>query len=275
MKNIAEQFDAWRAFATARPVIVCIPVYNGESYLAECLESVAKQTFDDFSVLVVDNASTDRTPEICKNYIDERFFYRRNETNVGALGNHNICVNHAIAKYVKILSADDVLFPDTLERQVGAAESDDRVGLVSCNLIEADEKLNPRGDIKFFPGTAVGTNVIQLCASRAQNYIGGPSNVLIRTSCIGSRRFRVDKKWLADLDFHSEILQSTKYLNIDSPGFLYRRHSSADSFLSCPPLLRLGNELWYIKKYRGPLFSYPRVVIRYVRNLLRVKMKRD
>ena len=71
------------------PVAIGLPVYNGERYLEDTLRSVLNQTFDNFDLFIADNASTDRTEEICRDYAgrDSRIRYIRNSINLGASKN--------------------------------------------------------------------------------------------------------------------------------------------------------------------------------------------
>src|SRR5216117_733352 len=77
-----------RAHATPR-VSMAVPVYNGERYLGEALDSLLAQTYHDFELIICDNASTDGTGEIARSYasMDERVRYVRNERNLGLAGN--------------------------------------------------------------------------------------------------------------------------------------------------------------------------------------------
>lgn len=72
-------------------VSIGLPVYNGEVFLAETLNSILSQTFQDFELIICDNASTDQTQEICRKFArqDERIRYYRNEANLGAAKNFN------------------------------------------------------------------------------------------------------------------------------------------------------------------------------------------
>ena len=114
------------------PVSVCIPTYNGEKYLAECLDSICAQTFADFEVLVVDDCSTDTTLEIAGEYAarDSRIRILQNERNLGLVGNWNRCVELARGEWIKFVFQDDLIAPTCLERMVGAAQPDS--SLVFC-----------------------------------------------------------------------------------------------------------------------------------------------
>jgi glycosyltransferase involved in cell wall biosynthesis len=104
---------------TRRPSIsVGLPVYNGERFLRETLNSILTQTFEDFELIISDNASTDGTAQICKDYAikDPRIRYFRSDRNLGASKNFNRVFELSSGKYFKWISADDVCAPTFLEK---------------------------------------------------------------------------------------------------------------------------------------------------------------
>ncbi|MCI0548311.1 MAG: glycosyltransferase [Candidatus Rokubacteria bacterium] len=113
--------------ATARSprVSVGMPVYNGGPYLALALESILAQTFGDFELIVSDNASTDGTDAICREYAarDGRIRYVRNRENIGANRNLNRVIELSSAPYVKVANADDLCHPELIERCVGQLDA--------------------------------------------------------------------------------------------------------------------------------------------------------
>ncbi len=113
-------------------VSIGMPVYNGEDYLAAAIESILTQTFSDFELIISDNASTDRTADICRAYAasDPRVRYVRNGTNLGAARNYNQVVELARGRYFKWASHDDVCAPQLLERCVAVLEREP--GVVLC-----------------------------------------------------------------------------------------------------------------------------------------------
>ncbi len=114
-----------------------LPVYNGERYLAEAIESILAQTFDDFELIICDNASTDRTAEICKGFAarDARVHYHRNQTNLGAAPNYNRTFELSSSEYFRWAAHDDVLAPTLLEKCIAALDADP--GAVLCqSLVE-------------------------------------------------------------------------------------------------------------------------------------------
>src|SRR5262245_18298103 len=97
-------------------VSVLTPVYNGEVFLGECIESVIAQTYSNFRYIIVNNCSTDRSLDVAMAYAkkDPRIQVHSNQKFVDIISNHNIAFRlmPVDAKYCKVVSADDALFPD-------------------------------------------------------------------------------------------------------------------------------------------------------------------
>jgi glycosyltransferase involved in cell wall biosynthesis len=104
----------------APTVSIGLPVHNGEPFLRETLEALLAQTFDDFELVICDNASTDRTGEICAEFAerDPRIRYQRSPENVGAARNYNRTFELARGRYFRWSAADDLVEPDALEQCV-------------------------------------------------------------------------------------------------------------------------------------------------------------
>lgn len=104
-------------------VSICVPTYNGEEYLAECLDSILNQTYQQLEVLVVDDCSSDRTQEIVWKYEeqDSRVKLVVNEENLGLVGNWNECLKLAKGRWVKLHFQDDVMEQETIERMYACA----------------------------------------------------------------------------------------------------------------------------------------------------------
>ena len=97
-------------------VTIALPVYNGQNYLRQAIRSVLKQTFRDFELLLLDNASTDGTSEICREAVeqDRRVRYATADENRGLAWNHNRAVELARGRYLMWISHDDALGEDYL-----------------------------------------------------------------------------------------------------------------------------------------------------------------
>jgi glycosyltransferase involved in cell wall biosynthesis len=101
-----------------------LPVYNGENYVSESLDTLLAQTFTDFELIISDNASTDGTEEICRGYAaeDSRIRYLRQPHNIGAAPNHNFLVQQAHGKLFKWAAHDDLFAPELVARCVRALD---------------------------------------------------------------------------------------------------------------------------------------------------------
>jgi glycosyltransferase involved in cell wall biosynthesis len=120
-------------------VSVCIPVYNGEKYIKEAINSVLSQNLKDFELLILDNCSLDSTAVIIKNIKDERIRYIKNSNNIGSINNFNKCVELAVGKYFLLLPHDDMLLPGSLEKFVDKL-NDSNIGFVysAIKVIDKD-----------------------------------------------------------------------------------------------------------------------------------------
>ncbi len=98
-----------------QPLIsVCIPVFNGEKYIHECITSVLNQSEGNFELLIIDNDSTDQTVEICRKFTDPRIILLQNTSNIGSIENFNKCIENSKGEFFVLLPADDKLEDDAL-----------------------------------------------------------------------------------------------------------------------------------------------------------------
>jgi glycosyltransferase involved in cell wall biosynthesis len=113
-------------------VSICLPVYNGQPFVREAINSILEQTFHDFELIISDNASTDATAHICSDAAarDSRIHYYRAEVNRGLAWNHNRTFALARGRYVAWIGHDDLLGPEYISRCVQALEEDS--GPVLC-----------------------------------------------------------------------------------------------------------------------------------------------
>jgi len=118
---------------------VGLPVHNGEKYLRESIESILTQSFHDFELIISDNASTDRTKEICLEYAsrDRRVRYHRNNENIGGARNANLTFRMARGKYFRWAAHDDICEPTLFQECIAILENDSSVILcysMSCAI---------------------------------------------------------------------------------------------------------------------------------------------
>jgi len=123
-------------------VSIGMPVYNGEEFIAEAIESLLNQSFTDFELLIADNASTDRTPEICREFMakDSRIKWLASPTNRGAAWNFNRLFFESKGEFFKWSAADDVTAPDFLEKCVEILDQKPEVVLCHCHTSKIDSQ---------------------------------------------------------------------------------------------------------------------------------------
>jgi glycosyltransferase involved in cell wall biosynthesis len=122
-----------------------LPVYNGERFVRQAIQSVLDQTFTDFELIISDNASTDSTPDICEEFArkDSRVRYIRQEINIGAKANFNRVFEYSRGEYFKWVAADDVCGPRYLELTVAQLDADPTVMLAHT----LSRTINGKGEI--------------------------------------------------------------------------------------------------------------------------------
>lgn len=122
-------------------VSIGLAVRNGDRYLGEAIASILGQTFTDLELIICDNASTDRTEEICRKAAesDERVRYFRNERNIGGANNENSTYRRARGRYFRWAAHDDVLAPTLIERCANVLDEDASVVLCHSAVVFIDE----------------------------------------------------------------------------------------------------------------------------------------
>ena len=121
-----------------------LPVYNGERHLTESIEAVLGQSYEDFELIISDNASTDGTADICHRYgkLDSRLRYIRQPRNIGLSPNHNFVVQQARGEFFKWAAADDLYGRDLLKRCVEALDEHPDVVLAHSYEAVVDDASN-------------------------------------------------------------------------------------------------------------------------------------
>jgi glycosyltransferase involved in cell wall biosynthesis len=193
-------------------VSVVLPVYNGAEFLEEALRSVLEQTYGNWECIVLDNVSTDRTPEIVERFAaeDDRIRLVPAPDHGGIYRNHNRALAAASkdARYVKVLHADDWMAPTCLERMVAVAERHPNVGVVGAWRLFGEELdlnvLSPSSE--FF----AGGEIVRQSLTGGPYVTGSPSSLLLRASLLhGDRPFYDESIWHSDTEaIYAVLLRS-------------------------------------------------------------------
>lgn len=174
-------------------VSVLTPVYNGEEFLAECIESILAQTYSNWEYAIVNNCSTDATLEIAERYArrDKRIHVYSNDALLDIIANHNKAFRliSATSKYCKIVSADDWLFPECLTRMVGLAEANPSVGIVGSYQLSGGgtdwRGWRVRFDELPYPSTVIsGREICRLQLLGGPYVFGAPTSILYRSDLV-------------------------------------------------------------------------------------------
>lgn len=110
-------------------ISVLLSVYNGEKYLKEAINSILNQTFKNFEFIIIDDGSTDRTKDILQEFNDSRICLITNEKNIGLVNSLNLGLSLCKGKYIARMDADDIAYPERLEKQFDCLETNKHIGI--------------------------------------------------------------------------------------------------------------------------------------------------
>lgn len=218
--------------ALSRPKLsVCIPTYRYGRFVGQAIESVLVQDFQDFELLIVDDASPDNTRQVVEQYAaaDARIRFEVNSTNRGMVPNWNYCLEQARGEYVKFLFADDFLCSTSaLRSMVELLDRDPAISLIFSARRFVDEN-----SVSFKLASPFGTDtcrmsgskLIRYCLSRMNNPIGEPSTVMFRKSQC-SRGFDPRYQQLVDLEMWLHLLEQGDAWYLSEPLSAFRVHGA-------------------------------------------------
>jgi glycosyltransferase involved in cell wall biosynthesis len=192
-------------------VSVGIPAYNGERYIGAAVDSVLAQTWADFELYVIDDASTDGTMDRVRRYSDPRLRILSNETNLGQEGNWNRVLREARGEFIKLLPQDDVLHPDCLRKQVeifdNPANSSVVLACCSRNIIDANGRTLIKRSFRNRLGRIQGLRAVCESVRSGTNLIGEPGAVLMKADILPrAGLFSAADFYVIDLDLWARIL---------------------------------------------------------------------
>jgi glycosyltransferase involved in cell wall biosynthesis len=216
-------------------VSVLTPVYNGEKYLAECIESVLAQTYQNWEYCIVNNCSTDQTLDIAQKYADKdkRIRIHNNVEFVGCDQNGNIAFRQisSDSKYCKMVHADDWLFPECLMQMVELAETHPTVAIVGSYGL--------RNEYVSWDGLPYSRTVIpgqEICRDTLLGgpYVfGSPTSLLIRSDEVRKRpSFYNDANPHCDIEACLDILRDRDFGFVHQVLTFTREHIAAESTFS-------------------------------------------
>jgi glycosyltransferase involved in cell wall biosynthesis len=210
-----------------RPAVsVCIPVYNGGQFVGETIGSVLDQTFGDFEVVVLDNASTDGTAAVLDAITDPRLRRSRNSSTVPLHANFDLAVRASRAPLVKLLCADDLLHPRCLELQVDALAADPTLAMVACRQYLVDghgRVLAASRALRGLTERCDNRRVIRRIVRSGANPIGAPGSVLFRREHFErTGGFDGRRQFTADLEMYARLLEHGDFFGMSEALAAFR-----------------------------------------------------
>lgn len=224
-------------------ISICIPTYNGEKYLRQCLQSCLDQSYTDFEVIICDDCSTDQTigiiTEFSAKFPQIKLF--RNTTNLGLVGNWNNCIKNANGEWIKFVFQDDFISSDCLETFVKEINFDTKL-LVSQRNYVFEFSPTPEQKKYYSEKSATFENICNHQTSEIKpatitslaaqnigiNYIGEPSLALFKKSIIDELGlFDADFEQICDLEFFQRIACSYGLTYVALPICSFRVHQAS------------------------------------------------
>jgi glycosyltransferase involved in cell wall biosynthesis len=200
-------------------VSILTPVYNEEQYLAECIESVLAQTYENWDYTIIDNCSTDGTAEVARRYAarDRRIRIHVNQQLLSVIPNHNVALRQISpgSKYCKMVLGDDWIFPTCLKQMVDVAEAHPSIGIVGAYALEG-ERVTLTG--LPFPSSLVCGREIGRRHLLEKLYVFGSANaVLYRADLV-----RAHDPFYNEANIHADTEACFELLKTSDFGFVHQ-----------------------------------------------------
>jgi len=203
-------------------VSIIIPVYNGEAYIGQAIESIKSQTYKDIEIIVVDDGSEDGTGSIVKGY--EGITYIQ-QTNSGPSAARNRGMVASRGDYIAFLDCDDIYREDKIEKQVKALEQDMDAYIVYNDCRVVDKELNYINTLRSEGVYDSTKDFLSILLFR--QIIPIPASIMLRRNCFEEGLLYDEKyKHAEDYDYVLRLAQRYKFAYIPEPLYIYRRHES-------------------------------------------------
>jgi glycosyltransferase involved in cell wall biosynthesis len=205
---------------------IIVPSFNHEKFISECLESILAQDFQDYELIISDDASSDTTPEIVSSYKDPRVRLFLNKANLGMVSHWNWLLTQARGQYIKFLFGDDkFLSNESVGSMVRCLEAHPEASFAFSQrlLIDPDSKPIKLAETWAGEGMHDGRRVFSTCLSQQKNLIGEPTAVIFRKEA-ALRGFDISLKQLVDLEMWMHLGVAGKVYFIESPLVAFRIH---------------------------------------------------
>ena len=230
-------------------ISVVMPCYNSGRFISYAIESILKQSFDKFELIIINDGSTDESDSVIRKYLtDPRVKYIVLQQNKGNYTARNIGMKLAIGKYICVMDADDIAFPDRLRKQFRFMERHPQIGLSGCFATCIDE----RGNLMTLIKKPTNYNDIKLGLFIENKFIH--SAIIVRKQLLKKHLLLYNEKltYSADYDFLIRCSKKFKIVNTRDILIQYRIHQRQISSHKCKDQLEFADhvrlkQLWALK----------------------------
>lgn len=244
-------------------VSICIPTYNGARWLEETIRSALLQTYEPLEILIVDDASTDRTLDIVFSFDDPRIRVKANERNLGLALNRNRCLRLAKGSLVKFLFQDDLLYPTCVEKMARLFKKHEKIGMVFAPRDVLLEDPNDPIAIAWKKKYGVlhtrfaslgevnrGIDLFNqwLASGFRENWVGEPSSVMLRKACLEQiGLFNTRLQMCADFEMWIRMMYFYDVGFINEPLSAFRYHSASATSTNVRQNLHWLDMMWLLE----------------------------
>lgn len=207
-------------------VSVLMAVYNDSRFLPLAIDSILSQTVRPFRFLIVDDASTDETPQILRSFRDPRIEWVRLDRNIGQTAALNVGLRRASTPWIARMDADDVAHPERLKEQMEVVEEDPSLRCVGTGIWEFHEDPQVVEIVKMRPQHHAD---IWAAALRGSGIIHG-TMLIHREALLEVGGYNERYRYAADREMVIRFLSRYRAMNIQKPLLGVRRHPGQDSF---------------------------------------------
>lgn len=203
-------------------ISVVLPVYNVANYIESAVNSILKQTFADFELLVFDDCSTDETAVKVQAILDPRLRFFQNNQNLGRAGTDNAAIPYLRGEFIAKMDGDDFCHPERLAHQVACLKSHPQVNMVGSWM----QNFGASTYLNRYPTTPEAAQVLTLFTPP----IGNPS-VMLRASLFreGNMRYNATLRQAEDYDFFARYLRELRIVTLPEALIQYRVPAAADT----------------------------------------------
>lgn len=225
-------------------ISVLMPIYNGEKYLEESIDSILGQTYENFELLLINDASNDASENIILSYLDSRIVYIKNEQNLGLIKTLNKGLDLAKGEFIARMDQDDIALPTRFEKQIDIFHKNPEIGVCGTWFTSFGEGIKEKTLQHPVDSGSIKINLL------GRSSLGHPT-VMLRKSAMENLRYDENYPSAEDYEFWVSLSRVTRLYNIPESFLKYRVHQTnisvvENSLQSQTAKKIIGDQLLYL-----------------------------